>query len=685
MLCVLCFSLPSCDNYVEPELSNLVKSRADENSLEICSYYYYRGQSIEIKLNPEMVNVVLRDYSSDDDIQTPEIPHFNDLNNFRSLILSQSQLASMLEEGTIGTNDIISLEDVTADGVALSHQILVKLKSVEGIDKLRQLAAQVGCKVWEPITSDKLVIPLTTTYESGIGSIAAAKYLYENGDFEYVDPCFCIEMNSLYVPSDPCFGRQWNLKSAPGINIEPVWEQTKGNPVIKLAIMDDGFEMSNLEFSSHLFPAYYGYEPPQRRTDRSLYHGNCVASVATASHNNFCISGVAPDVTAMNINIYTMRQDYAEKCIQGIDFAQNNGADVINCSFGSTESRYHVESVESKFNEAATKGRNGKGIVVVFAAGNDGNNGVACPGKDVSRAIRVGATDRNGNICDFSARGPEVDVVAPGKEILVMNINDTVSASGTSFAAPHVSGLAALILSVRPDLTAAQVKQLIIETASRSSHSNDYGWGLINAGYAFDALNHKFSFVKPFMTANTVYTQAGGRFTYNLSGVPRGAQTVWKSKCGTVKSSSYNSVTIAYPKIGRYNETITATVTYMGKSSTYTLDCSVMNSDEITDVRAVDIDDRPGYCHLYVECTEENPELEWEMLSGNNFSLQDFYFSMDAEYSSTYGHYVTLVYGMGSETPNNGASCRLKVSFKGLDQYKIVRVGYNGGWGASLE
>jgi subtilisin family serine protease len=145
-----------------------------------------------------------------------------------------------------------------------------------------------------------------------------------------------------------------------------------------------------------------------------------------------------------------VRQDLA----WGINQARRNGADVLNLSWGhdALQGTYIVDAIDS----AVRFGRDGLGSVVVGISQNDGNTNaphVRFPAT-LQNVIAVGAIDRNGRRANFSNFGPQLDVVAPGVDIRTTAVNNSYTfIDGTSFAAPHVAGIAALILSVRPDLS----------------------------------------------------------------------------------------------------------------------------------------------------------------------------------------------------------------------------------------
>jgi subtilisin len=163
---------------------------------------------------------------------------------------------------------------------------------------------------------------------------------------------------------------------------------------------------------------------------------------------------------------------------EGIEWAVNNGMDIINMSLGgSSDSSILEEWCNTAYNS---------GLLVVAAAGNSGNRGgkndsVGYPAKYES-VIAVAAIDKNNNRASFSSTGPAVELSAPGVDVLSTvpgNLYD--SYNGTSMASPHVAGVAALVWAAKPGLTNVELRQLLRDSAVNLGDSNQYGYGLVQA------------------------------------------------------------------------------------------------------------------------------------------------------------------------------------------------------------
>ena len=188
-------------------------------------------------------------------------------------------------------------------------------------------------------------------------------------------------------------------------------------------------------------------------------HGTLVAGIAAArADNGVGIAGVAPDAKLMALRGGVLLQaggSFFEEddLAAAILYAVENGADVINMSWGSSERAFLIQD--------AIRYASINGCVLVAAAGNEGESGLSYPAA-FDETIAVAATDRNDLVASFSSRGSGLDLSAPGINILSTLPGDTYGfSSGTSFSAPHISGLAALLLSRRPELTADQVRSLL--------------------------------------------------------------------------------------------------------------------------------------------------------------------------------------------------------------------------------
>ncbi|MCC5609443.1 S8 family serine peptidase [Nostoc sp. CHAB 5834] len=200
-------------------------------------------------------------------------------------------------------------------------------------------------------------------------------------------------------------------------------------------------------------------------------HGTHVSGTIAGENNNYGVTGIAYNAKIMPVKVLNESGSGSYSSIsKGIRYAVDNGANVINLSLGGTSSN---RTLESAINYASSKG-----VIIVMAAGNDGDSLPDYPARYASKSgIAVGAVDRNNNMPDFSNRSGTDEiayVTAPGVKVYSSVPNNQYGTySGTSMAAPHVAGVVALMLSANPNLTDAQVRQIVTETAENSTQSTN--------------------------------------------------------------------------------------------------------------------------------------------------------------------------------------------------------------------
>ena len=199
-------------------------------------------------------------------------------------------------------------------------------------------------------------------------------------------------------------------------------------------------------------------------------HGTHVSGTIAGENNNYGVTGIAYDSKIMPVKVLNESGSGSYSSIsKGIRYAVDNGANVINLSLGGA---YPNLTLESAIDYASSKG-----VVVVMAAGNDGDESPDYPARYAYKSgIAVGAVDKNNNMPDFSNRSGMDEiayVTAPGVKVYssVPN-NQYATYRGTSMASPHVAGIVALMLSANPNLTEAQVRQIVTETAGNSTHTS---------------------------------------------------------------------------------------------------------------------------------------------------------------------------------------------------------------------
>jgi len=214
------------------------------------------------------------------------------------------------------------------------------------------------------------------------------------------------------------------------------------------------------------------------------WHGTFVAGIIAAQPGSNKAAGVAPGVRIMDLRLLDSKNLFYgsdwKKFAKAIDYAVNNGADIINMSI-------YANGKPPLILEQALKRAAQHGVIVVGIAGNDGKSQVSYPGR-YSSVLAVSATDRSDHLASFSNYGSDVDVAAPGEKITsIFPGGYAGTSSGTSFAAPHVAGTLALILSSHPGISSTQAVTLLKGTSidlGSSGTDRQFGAGLVDAANA---------------------------------------------------------------------------------------------------------------------------------------------------------------------------------------------------------
>lgn len=267
------------------------------------------------------------------------------------------------------------------------------------------------------------------------------------------------------------------------IQAEREWKETKGAG-INVAILDTGIDYNHPDLRDRVKGGYNF-----TTSDRSDYmdrqgHGTHCAGVVAASQNNIGVVGVAPEV-----NIYALKvlgDDGAGSLnwmIEAIDWCINNNIHVMSMSLGSNGTHPAVHE--------AIKRAHDKGIIMVAAAGNDGNgmgDTVDFPAR-YPEVIAVGAVDTSENLGSFSSTGADVEISAPGVDVLSTYLNGSYARlSGTSMACPHISGAVAILLAKGLNrygklLTPSEVKfllQMHAEDMGSKGKDDKFGFGIFS-------------------------------------------------------------------------------------------------------------------------------------------------------------------------------------------------------------
>jgi type VII secretion-associated serine protease mycosin len=310
-------------------------------------------------------------------------------------------------------------------------------------------------------------------------------------------PALLAAPGTAYAAGDDIQHRQWGLKS---INAPEAWQTTKGKGVT-VAVLDTGVDADHPDLSGSVLQGKDVVGFGAGRGDTSwARHGTAMAGLI-AGHGHGAggkkgILGVAPEARILPVRVLLedgdpqrtkARESRGGALAEGIRWAADQGADVINLSLGDDSDSAHPEARE----DAAVRYALRKGAVVVASAGNGGEDGdhvsypAAYPG-----VIAATAVDRHGDRASFSTRRWYATVAAPGKDVIISEPDRRYYEGwGTSAAAAFVSGAVALVRAAHPDLKPAQVKELLAETARdtpEGGRSDALGTGTVDPAAAIE-------------------------------------------------------------------------------------------------------------------------------------------------------------------------------------------------------
>ena len=511
---------------------------AQENLLDR-QFYYYKGERFYLEVDYSRISVISEGkFNFDNEKKSVNSSAFSIKNEGKSFtrqnivltdaiakmmqnkeifiaevefseILKQTDYQNIIQQLSKNDNIVKIMPTYTVSGqkLGISNNFYVKLFKEEDRNELFELAKKYSIQVLGYNEFMSLWFTLSCNRESSLNAIEAANSFYETGLFESAEPELLY--HNLLATNDQYFPNQWGLKntgqhcstSNVDIRAESAWNTTTGSPNIRIAVFDHGIKMDHPDLINNIYGTGYDAETNTTPSILRNYHGTPCAGIAAAQQNNTIgISGVAPNCKLMSISINLSWGNTPQQLANGFSWAWKNGADVISNSWGG----YAPSSIiENAIDSALIYGRNGLGCILVFCTQN-WETSVAYPAS-LPQVIGVGAMSPKGErksytSCDGeywwgSNYGDGLDIVAPGVFVPTTTWDGdyTQDFNGTSAATPHVAGVAALVLSVNPNLRAQHVRNVIESTAqqvggynyqidpNRPDWNNQMGYGLVNA------------------------------------------------------------------------------------------------------------------------------------------------------------------------------------------------------------
>ena len=351
----------------------------------------------------------------------------------------------------------------------VEDELLVQPYPGADAQALHTLYQRIGALEVEDLDEIQLAI-----LEVADGSLdTCAERLAESGLIEAIHKNYVLEAQVL--PDDPDVGRQNHLVQ---VGAPQAWDRTVGADTVLVAVVDTGVQPDHPDLVGRIAGGWNVYDDNDDYSD-PVGHGTQVAGVVAATTNNGVgVAGITWENPVLVVRAGgPTGQTTSRHVAAGILWASGQGARVINVSFAPLWSNSVVRS-------AARQAYN-RGALVVISAGNRG--GMATVG-GYDEALFVGAVDHANTIATFSDRGPFIDLVAPGTSIRSTALgNGYRLANGTSFAAPIVTGVAALAWSMNPDLRPVSIVEAVTGSATdlgAAGPDDTYGQGAVDASVA---------------------------------------------------------------------------------------------------------------------------------------------------------------------------------------------------------
>lgn len=403
--------------------------------------------------------------------------------------------------------------------------------------------------------------------------------LQKNSKIDFIEPNF-IRLMKPHT-NDPFFNSQWSINNQgylggtvdADMDVDDAWSISTGSGV-KIAIIDEGVDLTHDDLTPNLLSGYdaTGGNSNGAPSNNDAHGTSCAGIVSAVANNNIGIAGIAYNAKIIPVRIAQSNSSGQwvtdnNKLANGITWAYQNGADILSNSWGGGSPS---SAITNAINNAVNFGRNGKGCLVLFSSGNH-NTDVAYPAT-LSNVVAVGATnmfdERKSpatayhdecwyNDCHGGSNfGAEIDVVAPGVFVYTTDISGSAGYSsgdyksnfnGTSSACPQVAGIAALVLSLNPNFTQTQVREILETTTDKiggytynvafqnygayETWNNEVGYGRVNAFSAVQkALNYD-STQSHYISGPTQITPGTGGF-YSMTPYVYATNYVWTIPTG---------------------------------------------------------------------------------------------------------------------------------------------------------
>lgn len=384
-----------------------------------------------------------------------------------------------------------------------TNRILVKFKpgitpsqpgstTTRKASSIDQLSAQAKVTSYRPLSTSTSTRKASTATDQiyavqlndGQKISDVVKLFQNSSDVAVAEPDYHTQAD--FVPNDPSYPQQW---APTKLGLQSVWGLIADAPAPKpvtVAVLDTGIDFTHPDLQDITVTGYNFIDPTKSAQD-DHGHGTHVAGIIGANTNNqIGIAGNAGYRQMVNIMpvkvLSASGGGYVSDLISGLYYARDHKARVISISLGTSQ--------KSTLLSDAVASAVADDIIIVASAGNSGagSNSPSYPaGND--GVFAIGSTDSSDHISSFSTHLPYVSFAAPGSGIYSTYPGGYATMSGTSMAAPQVTGVITAILAYKPDLSRSQVYDILKTTAidlGDSGRDDYFGWGRINAYAAFE-------------------------------------------------------------------------------------------------------------------------------------------------------------------------------------------------------
>ncbi|BCJ71661.1 hypothetical protein CS0771_12050 [Catellatospora sp. IY07-71] len=362
----------------------------------------------------------------------------------------------------------------TAEPQHEPHTVLVRFKAGTSASARGRVAGRVGGKV-STDTSTTGYVKITT---SGPAAKAVAAL---RDDAAVAEVSLDYRRTKSKVPNDYYYAQYQKYLAT--IRLPQAWDVQSAATGVTIAIVDTGVDGGHPDLAGKLVAGYNSVADNNQTADYDG-HGTMVAGIAAANTGNtYGVAGAAYNGRIMPIMVFSGEYAYDSDIAEGVIWAVDHGAKIVNMSLGGAG--------QTPVLHEAVKYAVGKGVLVVVAAGNTGDDSPHYPAM-YPEVLTVGATDHAAALTDFSSWGDHVDLAAPGFDIISTHSRTTEYGpsfaygigAGTSYSSPLVAGVAALVRAKYPSLTPAQVIERLKSTARDAGPRGIdpyYGYGVVDA------------------------------------------------------------------------------------------------------------------------------------------------------------------------------------------------------------